>query len=738
LKINRELILGAKLKRVALLPLVVFILAGITAPSHVVADEGQTKVVVRLGTGMQGGGYYDIGGWAATLSGGDNISVYSVETQGSWGSLIELREGRVEFALAQLNAVCKYLNYYMDTTITVVKPFYTEYLHIVVREPFELTGCSGLIGKRVFLGRPKSGTAITANLLMDLMGVSPVQFHVRDASELSDIQRLFKEDSLDVAMHVGTIGNKFISELMESTSCRLFPLDRETIRRITMDIRNERLGITGVGTIPAGTYRGQSFDVNTVAVPVVLVASPNVPPRIVRETSGLIDEAIDSLMITGNQGNMRVLEKAPFLESQYIFDLGLWPSTHVPTLRIIVEIISIFAILLGLFFFLRRYPPRMIRPPRSRALFIILSSAVVICVVCAVAIYSLEHSVNEHFGSPYEAIWSMFLYLTSKLGGRDPITTGGRVFGSIMLIAGSVFLALLTGFFASKMVLNMLERKMGRNQKNHYVILNWSNRALEVVKQIYSSDINSKGKEIILVVSDDPKLNLNELQKTFTDRPSRDAFGSVHFKAGDPCEEHSLEEANILEAKAILIMADIKEEASADEKTLRSLMAIKRIAQKSSAAGIRPHVVVELANIENSLVVESIAGDFPGEIDVVAEGQIKSLLLAQATIIPGLTRFYKDLLRFEDESNELYLVPIPPSAVGKTFAQYAAKVIENEGRQPLIPVGLQRICDNRPMLVSNPKPTHNGTENPFYRLEDGDRLLVMSYNRPDDSDLPEG
>lgn len=690
---------------------------------------------IRLATGMEGGGYYDIGRQAERLSAHGDVLLTAQETQGSWENLILLQSGEADFALAQLDAVIQYHNYHLDSKVVVIRPLYTEYLHILLRDPFELIGTADLIDKRVFIGPRRSGTAITARFLMDLMGVSAAQYTRVFASGLKDVQRLLREDSVDVAMHVGTLGNRFITELLDSTCCRLFPIDRQATRRITRDIPKNKLGILAVRSIPAGTYRSQERQVTTIVVPVVLVASrPDLPHNIVRSINTLIDSAIVCVRADGGQGQMTIDKHVPRPAGLSIYHPSFWPKeSGIPAFWI-----NIFA---AMVFFLTaawaayKHRLRIMRHFRSRTLALVLGGVVVIFLLCVIAIYSVEHSVNEDFGGLPETMWSMLICLFSGLGDRLPITTEGHFITTIVIITGPLFLAVLTGFFASSLIINALERKMAKNLKDHHVILNWSSRALEVVKQIRSRSSSASDTGVIVVVSDDPNLNLKELQKRFSKASSKRAFEDVYFCPGDPCDEQSLVNANVEDADSILIMSDDRQDTSADEKTLRSLLALQRIAENHN----RPlNVVVELMNIENSKVVDNIARHFPGVVDSVAAGQMRTRLLAHTALIPGLSKFYKDLLCFARESNEVYLVELPPSAVGQTFPEYAAKVFRSDSKQPLIPVGLQRIENGEPVLMTNPKAlTKEGKESPYFKLRERDKLLVISYDPPTTDELPE-
>lgn len=709
----------------------------VAASSEAVSDtgfSGDQLQEVRLAGGVKGMVYQTVSELCGEMSRGSNVNILAVPTQGSWDNAALLAEGNVQFALAQLDVIAKYSENYLDQDLVAIRPLYTEYLHILVREPFELLDISELAGKRIFMGRSRSGTAVTAKLLLDLNGIPSGEYRRVDASGFDDICRLLREDSLDIVMHVGSLGNRFVRDLLESVNCRLFSLDHSTIRRLTLDEAGGRIGMVGIGTIPQATFPGQIRSIITVATPVVLFCQLGIHDSVVRSIDSLLIMAIDSVRAAGEQGPLWLESDVPQLPPKVVpFDHEIWDSGG-GQLEFWTNIVSLSVIILFGFLVLQRYSRRFVRLMRRQrsALFLVVLASV--CLVCTVGIYSLEHDVNQHFESIYETLWSMLIYLTSGLENRVPITVGGRVFAAVMLAASPVILAILVGFFASSILMNALERKMTGNLKNHYVILNWSNRALRVVEQIHSPDLIASEQSVVVIMSDDPQLNLEELQKRFRSDNSDNSFEDVYFHPGDPCHSRSLLNVNVQDAKSIVIMADTNEGDTVDEKSIRSLLALQKIAEECQ---VDMHVVVELMNIENSSVVENIARHFPGVIDSVSGGRVRTLLLAQATLIPGLTDFYRDLLSFGKDTNELYLVPVPDASIGKLFTDYAADVIRCRSKQPMIPIGVRRLVDGKSQLVANPRANNGGgDENPLHRLEEGDMLLVMSYDAPDPKEMP--
>lgn len=127
-------------------------------------DCGKHADTLRLATGDTTGDYFAIGRAAAQSEHGQKHPLTIVTTQGSWDNLDQLECGEVDLALAQLNAVIKYTNVDTANNIRVVRQLYTEYLHIVVRDPFKLKSCADLAGRRVYLGATGSGTRMTVSL----------------------------------------------------------------------------------------------------------------------------------------------------------------------------------------------------------------------------------------------------------------------------------------------------------------------------------------------------------------------------------------------------------------------------------------------------------------------------------------------------------------------------------------------------------------------------------------------
>ncbi|HMB55420.1 MAG TPA: hypothetical protein VKU40_19025, partial [Thermoanaerobaculia bacterium] len=346
-------------------------------------------------------------------------------------------------------------------------------------------------------------------------------------------------------------------------------------------------------------------------------------------------------------------------------------------------------------------------------------------VVVTLLTYLAEHRLNEHFSNPAESFWSITVYLFSGLEDRVPYTTWGKAAAAMGLILGPLLFTVVTGWVASRFI--RWERKMPKNLTDHFLLINWNERGLQAVRQIHHPVITAnQGTAVIVVLSDD-----HDLQRHLeTEGMGQDElFEDLYVTLGDPTRERALLNANAQDAHTILLLADERQDKNADERTVRTLFVLRKIALDHGRRDL--HVVVELIDPANQTICDQMAPDFPGLLESVASGDIRSCLLAQATLNHGVVQFYKDLLTVSADSNELYSLPIPPQAVGMRFVDYAGLVLASSGDGPVIPVGIQRDDDGCRRLTCNPRP---GCAESV--LAAGDQLVVLAYEPPRADELP--
>lgn len=188
------------------------------------------------------------------------------------------------------------------------------------------------------------------------------------------------------------------------------------------------------------------------------------------------------------------------------------------------------------------------------------------------------------FKTHMDSLWyTMTTMLTVGYGDLFPTTTLGRLFTIFFLYTMGVGLfATFVGKILDSLTLYKKKKEGGElsfDGKNHFVIIDWSHKAQNAIKEILKRD----SKAEIVVIDTMEKL------------PYVD--GNIHYVRGEASSVSVLNKANIEKAKAVLIFSDEKigSQMLSDGKSLMIACAIERI-----ASNVHTTVEVELEeHIEN-------------------------------------------------------------------------------------------------------------------------------------------
>jgi Trk K+ transport system NAD-binding subunit len=111
-----------------------------------------------------------------------------------------------------------------------------------------------------------------------------------------------------------------------------------------------------------------------------------------------------------------------------------------------------------------------------------------------------------------------------------------------------------------------------------------------------------------------------------------------------------------------------------------------------------------------------------GADEVISASEFGLRLLARAALFHGMTRVYQELLTVGRDANEMYLIPIPPGLVGKTFSQTAGQLLSDRtSRDACLLIGIYR----GEKMMLNPIGDEAGP------LREGDDLILLCPVMPD-------
>ena len=274
-------------------------LAGILLAAAVLSGCASTEKAKRLRFGVagEGGIYREFGErFAALENETDNGQVELKATAGSAANLRLLTGEYLQLAIAQADLV---QDAYDQTGIFAdeeegrgfgaVAALYTETCQVVVRADSDIRSIEDLHGRTVSIGAEESGSEQNALQILSAYGlndkmVSMVNLNYEDAAAQ------LKAGRVDAIFMTVGAPSPVLTALAGECGIRLLKVDGAAAQRLM-----SAYSAYNTVTLPAGTYPGQTEEVQTVGVKAVLLASDALPAKQVQQLTQLLFSSREGL-----------------------------------------------------------------------------------------------------------------------------------------------------------------------------------------------------------------------------------------------------------------------------------------------------------------------------------------------------------------------------------------------------------------------------------------------------------
>jgi voltage-gated potassium channel len=271
----------------------------------------------------------------------------------------------------------------------------------------------------------------------------------------------------------------------------------------------------------------------------------------------------------------------------------------------------------------------------------------------------------------------------------------------------------IVGIFTATLASLIIEHRIGGKRKmpkydlkDHIVICNWNDKGLALVKEVHAKII--KHKRPIVIISE----HGDTIQ--FPEHVDAPEFEDIYVINGDPSNEIILKRANVHRAYTTVILADPSQGELADAKSILIAMGIRSVCKEMGLP--KTYITVEGLSPKNIEHLRRAGAD-----EIISAGDFSSLLLAQTTLVHGLSTVYRNLLTISEETNEIYLMGVPENYIGKTFAELGSDIYaQRDPKNPSILIGVKSGSD----IFLNPKLAK------FSKFQEGDKVIVIAFERP--------
>ena len=241
-----------------------------------VACSGGSREQLRLAAGEEGGFFWEFAQLTAAAAARADLGVTIVplRTAGSVDNLAALASGEAELALSLADAAVTA----MDTAavsarnavadFTAIGRVYENYMQLAVRADSGIENTSQLAGARISLGARGSGAELTAERILEVLGLGRPGDVTRLHLSMTDAGHALRDGSVDAVLWAGGVPTPSFANL--GIALRLLDLSAE------LELLRQRFGPRYESVlIPPGTY-GSETPVATIGLANLLLAGPTV------------------------------------------------------------------------------------------------------------------------------------------------------------------------------------------------------------------------------------------------------------------------------------------------------------------------------------------------------------------------------------------------------------------------------------------------------------------------------
>ncbi len=256
---------------------------------------------LRIATGGVSGVYTALGGALCRLVEPDLVRRRQlcriISTQGSLGNLRFVRSGIADIGIAQGELVRR--AFYgegafavdgANPNVRILFGAVIEKLHVVVNAGLPVQTTADLAGRRVDMGAPGSGTREVAMSMLAAAGLTTNDFVALLGNPSSQRPAALCGGQSDAFAFMAAAPNAVVQDAFASCASRLVGPSPAALERMV-----ETLPDYSQGSIPAGTYAGQTNDVATLSSTAFVVADRDLPDAVAERLTEAVFTGLDEL-----------------------------------------------------------------------------------------------------------------------------------------------------------------------------------------------------------------------------------------------------------------------------------------------------------------------------------------------------------------------------------------------------------------------------------------------------------
>ncbi|TKY61135.1 Ion channel CASTOR [Spatholobus suberectus] len=304
-------------------------------------------------------------------------------------------------------------------------------------------------------------------------------------------------------------------------------------------------------------------------------------------------------------------------------------------------------------------------------------------------------------------LWLSWTYVADSGNHASSQGIGPRLVAVSISFGGMLIFAMMLGLVSDAISEKFDSLRKGKSEvveQNHTLILGWSDKLGSLLNQLVIANESLGGGTVaVMAERDKEEMELDIAKMEFDFKGT-----SVICRSGSPLILADLKKVSVSKARAIIVLAEDGNADQSDARALRTVLSLTGVKE-----GLRGHIVVELSDLDNEVLVKLVGGDL---VETVVAHDVIGRLMIQCARQPGLAQIWEDILGFE---NCEFYIKRWPQLEGMQFEDVLISF------PAAIPCGI-KVAQYGGKIILNPDDS--------YVLQEGDEVLVIAED--DDTYAP--
>ncbi|WVZ19375.1 hypothetical protein V8G54_006697 [Vigna mungo] len=304
-------------------------------------------------------------------------------------------------------------------------------------------------------------------------------------------------------------------------------------------------------------------------------------------------------------------------------------------------------------------------------------------------------------------LWLSWTYVADSGNHASSQGIGPRLVAISISFGGMLIFAMMLGLVSDAISEKFDSLRKGKSEvveQNHTLILGWSDKLGSLLNQLaIANESLGGGTVVVMAERDKEEMELDIAKMEFGFKGT-----SVICRSGSPLILADLKKVSVSKARAIIVLAEDGNADQSDARALRTVLSLTGVKE-----GLRGHIVVELSDLDNEVLVKLVGGDL---VETVVAHDVIGRLMIQCARQPGLAQIWEDILGFE---NCEFYIKRWPQLEGMQFEDVLISF------PAAIPCGI-KVATYGGKIILNPDDS--------YVLQEGDEILVIAED--DDTYAP--